>query len=291
MRKTAEQIAEEITSLSPEMRKHFHARTRNHIALTQKYCKRIEDQFPELKGLVARGKNHDESKFKAEELEPYVWLTWCYKCEDDGEPCVLPSGMKDKIDAATEHRIVTNAHHPEFHQKQRRGLLNKKDRDKPGAERVDATGMSDLDIAEMVADWCAMSEERGNTPKEWADKNVNVRWKFKPEQKTLIYSMIEKAWAKEKKMKKTAKQIAEEVITKIALGANAGSPGVGTPGATPTTAMSAVTPPSPTGATGGTPMLPTAPKMSMPTAKAPKMPKPPTMPKPSLSSKVKGLSG
>ncbi len=40
----------------------------------------------------------------------------------------------------------------------------------------------------------AMSEEKGGTPKNWADKNVNVRWKFTDKQKDLIYELIEKIW-------------------------------------------------------------------------------------------------
>ena len=59
---------------------------------------------------------------------------------------------------------------------------------------VDASEMTRLDIAEMVCDWCAVSEERGNTPKSWADKNVNVRWEFTDEQKDLIYELIDGIW-------------------------------------------------------------------------------------------------
>ena len=30
-----------------------------------------------------------------------------------------------------------------------------------------------------------------NSAKEWADKNVNIRWKFTDKQKDLIYELIE----------------------------------------------------------------------------------------------------
>lgn len=56
------------------------------------------------------------------------------------------------------------------------------------------TGMPDLDVAEMCADWMAMSKELGGTPKDWADKNVNVRWKFTEAQKKLIYEIIGECW-------------------------------------------------------------------------------------------------
>jgi hypothetical protein len=173
------------------MELHFVARTRRHIALVQKYCVWLEERDPNLAGLAARGLVHDTSKFEDPEYEPYVWLTWRYKCKDDGMPCVLPPGMEARINAATEHHILANAHHPEAHQARRSGLLNTQDRDKPPREMVDATHMGALDIAEMVADWAAMSEERGNTARAWADQNVNVRWRFTPTQVALIDRLID----------------------------------------------------------------------------------------------------
>jgi hypothetical protein len=136
---------------------------------------------------------HDASKFEAPEYDPYVWLTWRYKCKDDGIPCVLPTGMEARINAATEHHILGNAHHPEAHQKRRSGLLNTADRDLPLREMIDATAMTVLDIAEMVADWAAMSEERGNTARAWADQNVNVRWRFTAAQVDFIDRLIDVA--------------------------------------------------------------------------------------------------
>jgi hypothetical protein len=46
----------------------------------------------------------------------------------------------------------------------------------------------------MVADWASVSEERGNSPKSWAKKNVNVRWKFNKKQEDLIYELIDVIW-------------------------------------------------------------------------------------------------
>jgi len=39
-----------------------------------------------------------------------------------------------------------------------------------------------------------MSEEKGNTPQTWADKNVNIRWKFNDKQKELIYKILNSIW-------------------------------------------------------------------------------------------------
>lgn len=195
-----------------EMKAHFEKRTNRHIELTQKYCGIIAKKKSKLSKLVDRGKVHDQSKYGQFELEPYVYLTWRYKCADDGTECKLPEGMEGKIHEATKHHILNNRHHPEFHQGKTTGLLNKEDRDKPPSEMVDATGMTDLDIAEMVADWCAMSEERGNSPKSWADKNVNIRWKFTRKQTKLIYELIDIAWKDVKKSE--SPDYTEEIVAK-----------------------------------------------------------------------------
>lgn len=209
MRKTSAQIADEVVATpTKEMLDHFNNRTNRHIELVRKYCTKLEERVPGLEGLHQRGLDHDQSKYESKEKIPYVWLTWRYKCEDDKKPCVLPTGMKRMIDEATEHHILTNAHHPEFHQGKTSNLINKEDRDKPPKEMIDATKMSKLDLAEMVADWCAMSEERGNTPHEWAKKNVNVRWKYTPEQVKHINQFMDAAWS----MKKTASEIGDEVL-------------------------------------------------------------------------------
>lgn len=179
-----------------EMEEHFVERTNKHISLVQKYCEKIEEAWEGFDGLVERGEEHDAIKFEEPELEPYIWLTWRYKCEDDGVECELPEGMEDAINAATQHHILNNRHHPEYHQMETLDVVDEDDRDAPPDQIIDGTGMKDLDIAEMVADWCAMSEELGGDPKEWADDNVNVRWRFTDEQTNLIYDLIESVWEK-----------------------------------------------------------------------------------------------
>jgi hypothetical protein len=46
----------------------------------------------------------------------------------------------------------------------------------------------------MCADWCAMSEERGNTPFEWAEKVINKRWQFGKEKEMFIYKVLNLMW-------------------------------------------------------------------------------------------------
>jgi len=170
----------------------FEKRTNKHIDLVRKYCKKIADYDNErFEGIIERGEIHDDSKFDSPEYEPYVYVSWKYKCEDDGKEFEAPEGMEDKMHEATEHHVNNskNRHHPESHSSQK-GTINKNDRDQPPENAIDATKMSDLDLAEMVADWMAMSEERGGTPKKWADDNVGKRWKFTPEHEDLIYELI-----------------------------------------------------------------------------------------------------
>jgi len=180
-----------------KMKDWFDKRTNKHIKLVQKYCKKIADYDEDRFGkLVERGKIHDDSKFEDPEIEPYIFISWQYKCKDDGIDWEPPEGMEEKMNNATEHHVLNNKHHPEFHAGEDSKVINKEDRDNPVRDKViDATDMPELDVAEMCADWMAMSEEKGNTPKSWANKNVNIRWKFTDEQKDLIYELIDNVWS------------------------------------------------------------------------------------------------
>ena len=175
------------------MKDWFEKRTNKHIKSVQDYCEKIADYDPERFGkLVDQAKDHDASKFKDPEIEPYVYVTWGYKCKDDNVDWEAPVGMDEKMNDATTHHVLKNSHHPEYHAGEDSDVINKEDRDNPVRDKIiDGTKMPDLDIAEMVADWCSVSEERGNHPKDWADKNVNKRWKFTDKQKDLIYELIE----------------------------------------------------------------------------------------------------
>lgn len=183
---------ENINHPTKEMKDFFFKRTEKHIGHVQKYCKIIENyDLEKFKGLIGRGKIHDQSKFKEPEITPYIWITWQYKIKDQGKEFDIPQEIKDKMSEATEHHVLSNKHHPESHCNKKTGIINRENRDKPPKELIDATKMKDLDIAEMCADWMAMSEEKNTNPIDWADKNVNIRWKFTNEQKELIYKLLD----------------------------------------------------------------------------------------------------
>jgi hypothetical protein len=169
----------------------FNKRTNKHIELVGKYCKILADYDPDrFSELLERLKVHDDSKFKDPEIEPYKMITWKYKCKDEGWDFNEPEGLAKDMEEATLHHITTNSHHPEYWAKGE-VKLNSKDRDKPSGESLDCTAMPELDLSEMVCDWASMGQEKGNTTKSWADKNVNIRWKFTDKQKDLIYELVD----------------------------------------------------------------------------------------------------
>jgi hypothetical protein len=176
-----------------EMIDFFEKRTKGHIDRVKKFCKKIDELFPgRFEGLVERGEEHDASKYEEPEYTPYLFITWSYKCKDDGTDFDLPEEISNDMNGATNHHVRNNLHHPESHDKNAHDVINRKDRDKPPKYKTDASKMADIDIAEMIADWAAMSEEKGDPgPKGWADKNVNVRWKFTDAQTELIYELID----------------------------------------------------------------------------------------------------
>jgi len=198
--KLAKQEQDEM--ITDEMRNWFDKRTNKHIELVQKYAKKIAQYDPERFGdLVNILTDHDQSKFEEPEYTPYIWITWKYKLEADGKDGkdgkkFEPSEkLQKEMTEATDHHVKNNEHHPEYWDpgKNKKTLINSENRDK-AADKIDARKMPLLAITEMVADWCSVSDERGNSPKSWADKNVNTRWQFNDEAVELIYELIDAIW-------------------------------------------------------------------------------------------------
>jgi hypothetical protein len=178
--------------ITPEMLEWFNFRTAQHIALVQKYSRIIEAYDPiRFRGLSQQTEMHDQSKFQEPELVPYIYLTWRYRCGEKGGQFDVPKEMENLIHEATLHHVRSNPHHPEYMcLDSEANLVNKSDRDKPPKNAIDATKMSVRNIAEMAADWMAVSEEKGTNPKEWAADNIGKRWIFNPMQINLIYELL-----------------------------------------------------------------------------------------------------
>jgi len=174
-----------LMEITREMQEHFTNRTKRHIELTQKYANKI--------GLDAS--DHDASKLKDPEMTPYIWISWNYKMKRDGIDFEMPADMQEKANEATYRHITHNRHHPEYWDNDMfDGKLNSKDRDGIPEVMVDATSMPIDALKEMCCDWSAMGEELGNSPHDWADKVVNVRYKFTPHQCFIIYGTLDEIW-------------------------------------------------------------------------------------------------
>ena len=175
-----------------EMMDRFYIRTTKHIELVQKYIDIIVLSDSErYKPLIPFREVHDLSKYQEPELTPYIFLTWKYYCLDNEREFKSFKGLDKDIQEATFHHVKNNSHHPEYHDLDSTlQSINPKDRDKPPDKMVDGTEMSYINVAEMVADWMAMAEEKGTDPKEWAKMNVNKRWKFKDYQVSHIYELL-----------------------------------------------------------------------------------------------------
>jgi hypothetical protein len=185
---------EKSMKATSEMKKLFDERTKKHIDLVRKYCKKIYDIYgDQFEGIIERGEAHDESKYTEPEIEPYIFITWDYKCKKDNEKFDIPEDIQNMMHKASEHHVNNNEHHPEFHCKEK-GKINKEDRDANPDKIIDATAMDGLDICEMCADWCAMSEELENSPIDWADAKIDTRWKFSDEAIYLIYDILNNIW-------------------------------------------------------------------------------------------------
>jgi len=179
-----------------EMEDFFKTRTTKHIGLVGKYINKIAVNFPKFKEIVELAPLHDLSKWEEPEYTPYLHITWKHRCRNFGlEEYTPPKEIEDMMHEATQHHVLNNRHHPEYWCEDKESVINRGDRDKPLTNKIiDGTAMPLLHIAEMVADWCAVSEEVKTNPKDWADNNVNVRWTFTDEQKDTIYKLIDGIW-------------------------------------------------------------------------------------------------
>lgn len=178
-----------------EMEDWFNERTQAHIDRVAKYCRKIHEIFGDkYAGILERAEQHDASKLQDPEREPYIFITEKHRAKREGREFEAPAGMEEAMFQATQHHVIENNHHPEHWSPDQENTINRQDRDKPSGKLVDATAMPDLDLCEMVADWSAMAEELGGTPREWAQKNVNIRWKFSEPQVNTIYNVIDAVW-------------------------------------------------------------------------------------------------
>lgn len=185
--------------ITPEMENHFIARTKTHIDYVNEYGLKLLKYFPlndsrKFKFLDILT-NHDKSKYSEPERSLYVLISWKYHLEEDEfKKLNLPDWLLEEMSKISEIHVKNNKHHPEaWDSSLISGFVDEKDRDER-EKIIDGTQMPDLYIAEMICDWCSVSKELNNSPKDWADKNINKKWKFTPKQVELIYKLIDILW-------------------------------------------------------------------------------------------------
>lgn len=138
-----------LNKYTKEMEEHYIERTARHIRNVQEVGKTVLPYFRtqlETDQLIERLGKHDASKYSDREYKPYIFLSWFHKQNNAGLDYVYPPGVEQLVRKATLTHIKRNKHHLEAHNS--------------------ATQMSDIDLAEMVADWGGMSLELGTSLKE-----------------------------------------------------------------------------------------------------------------------------
>lgn len=171
-----------LSTTKKEKKDYFKKRTKKHIERVQNAAKKIVNKYPEYKPLLDQVEDHDSSKFEEPEMTPYIELTWLKKENKD-------SGENKDITDATLHHIKNNKHHPEYHNEDKANISSTNRDD--SIECIDASNMDDISIAEMVADWQAMSEElKTNTAREWFNDVKDVRWSWNKKQEELIDKLL-----------------------------------------------------------------------------------------------------
>lgn len=176
--------------ITKEMRDHFESRTNDHIKRVQDAARDLAKFHPEIAPrLLAQVKGHDRCKFRDPEVDPYVFISWQYKCQDDGVDFSPPGDIDEMMRVGTFHHVKNNKHHAEYWDDY--AEINDRDRDAIPDRPTDASGMDTVSLAEMVCDWYAMGVEKGNTAKSWADKMVGTRWQFTDDQVEKIYEFID----------------------------------------------------------------------------------------------------
>ena len=172
-----------IKTNSKSMLSHFYERTKHHIALVNIFYSKIISKYPELQNEYFL--LHDDSKFHESEQKGFVYLTWNYYCLRKKIPFILTEEQKQLTISATIHHILHNKHHPEYWDKD--FTINK---DGIPITPVNATAMPSKYVAEMIADWLAMSNEKQTNPFDWAEMTIGKRWIFTEEQQELIYKLL-----------------------------------------------------------------------------------------------------
>lgn len=160
----------------------FEDRTRKHIARVIAYGKKIGKDYSD----------HDSDKLTTL-FDDYALMNKRKNLGDvsnNGTSEGLTPDEEDRLNKATEAHVKNNAHHAEHWCEEN---VDGFDRFNPPMG-LHCESMPNYAIDEMMADWCAMSEEFGNTPQQWLKKTVPSRWVFTEDQIKYMYDVLDKMW-------------------------------------------------------------------------------------------------
>lgn len=164
----------------------FVERVKKHINLVNKYASRVGEYFSE----------HDSDKL----TEPLLSV---YYLDMKSNNKTLSSSEQESLRQAGMNHRTENQHHPEFWDKG--NIKNMTGLRTHPTTPFNVQKMPKRALIEMCADWCAMSEEFGNTPFEWFDYINGVRYNFSKSQEEFILNTLHKMWHN------TDKSIDEEI--------------------------------------------------------------------------------
>ena len=160
--------------ITKEMIDHFQERTKTHIAYVASWYDKLSKKY----GSGSPLKEHDVEKFSDKQYEPYIYLTWFYRCKRLKIPYEYPEGVQAQVDNAIYLHKTGSLHHPEFWGGTQLGVI------------TNAHLMPPQSIMEMASDWMAMSQEKGGNPTDWAKENIGKRWIFTEKQEETIYKYL-----------------------------------------------------------------------------------------------------
>ena len=148
-------------------------RVQDHIDRVKYFYNKLLEggMIPEEDNIQAIVARHDEDKLELKNLEKQALR---FKDQSSISPEV-----KAEIDGVVRDHVKTNPHHCEF--------WGKPDEDH-NTFGIHCEKMPDKYIYEMMADWAATAEEKGNEIRNWYDLCVNEkkRWYFNAHQKDIM---------------------------------------------------------------------------------------------------------
>lgn len=177
--KLRDHLKKESDSMDSSLTSGFRHKVLMHNRLVNKYAERCHRAFP----------LHDLSK-----IETYLIYDYRYT--------LIPKDQRTEyeqkaLDHAVYQHVTCASHHPEYWTHTSLVGYTRENFCPNGI--VEALDMPLGALEEMCADWCATAEYYKNTPFEWADKVINVYWKFSPRQISYIYRTLEEMWYAPKK--------------------------------------------------------------------------------------------